>query len=195
MRINIKRYNIKNLAQKGSIVHYWLIFFSFFTCAFPQIQRAKISQTYAYETTHQDFSQQKKDDEIYIQILSTPLLEFMESNHPQAKIDTQSVRLNGTFTEFQTSNKNLRTYSNSSNNNQTLKFNFGDIIFELEKIDEKLYRLKHATDLLNTAQCKIILQKDLTSVIDGTKDFVINLDNQYYFSKVLATRRFIQCKK
>lgn len=176
-------------------MRYWLIFFSFFAFALPQIQRAKISQTYAYEATSQDFSQQKQNDEVFIQILSTPLLEFMESNHPQAKIDTQSVRLNGTFTEFQTSNKNLRTYSNSSSDAYRFKFNFGDIIFELEKVDDKLYRLKHATELIDTTKCRFILQKDLTSVIDGTKDFVINLDNQYYFSKVLATHRFIQCKK
>lgn len=195
MRIIIKRYNIQNLLKKGLIVHYWLVFLSFFSFGFCEIQRAKISQTYAYEASAQDFSQQKQNDEIFIQILSTSLLEFMESNHPQAKIDTQSVRLNGTFTEFQTSNKNLRTYSNSSNNGYHFKFNFGDIVFELEKIDEKTYRLKHATELINTTQCKFILQKDLTSIVDGSKDFVINLDNQYYFSKILATHRYIQCKK
>lgn len=195
MRIIIKRYNIKNLLKKGLIVRYWLIFLSLFVCSFAEIQRAKISQTYAYEASPQDFSQQKQNNEVFIQILSSPLLEFMESNHPQAKIDTQSVRLNGTFTEFQTSNKNLRTYSNSSNNSYHFKFNFGDIVFELEKIDEKTYRLKHATELINTTQCKFILQKDLTSIVDGSKDFVINLDNQYYFSKVLATHRYIQCKK
>lgn len=195
MRINIKRYNIKILLKKGLIVRYWLVFLSVFCFAFGEIQRAKISQTYAYEAKSDEFSQQKQNDEVTITILSNPLLDFIQSNHPQAKIDTQSVRLNGTFTEFQTSNKNLRTYSNSSSDAYRFKFNFGDVIFELEKIDEKTYRLKHATELLNTTQCRFILQKDLTSVIDGTKDFVINLDNQYYFSKVLATHRFIQCKR
>lgn len=176
-------------------MRYWLVFLSLFCCAYSQIQRAKISQTYAYEAKQQEFSQKKQNNEIFIHILSIPLLDFMQSTHPQAKIDTQSVRLNGTYTEFQTSNKNLRTYSNSNSDAYRFKFNFGDVIFELEKIDEKTYRLKHATELLDTKQCRFILQKDLTSVIDGTKDFVINLDNQYYFSKVLATYRFIQCKK
>lgn len=176
-------------------MRHWLVFLSFFCCAYPEIQRAKISQTYAYEAKEEEFIQNKQNDEILLTILSKPLLDFIQSTHPQAKIDTQSVRLNGTFTEFQTSNKNLRTYSNSTSDAYRFKFNFGDVIFELEKVDEKTYRLKHAKELLDTTQCRFILQKDLTSVIDGTKDFVINLDNQYYFSKVLATHRFIQCKK
>lgn len=193
MRINIKRYNIKILLKKGLIVRYWLIFLSFFCCAFSQIQRAKITQSYVYEAKEEDFIQTQKDGEVYIKITSQSLLDFLQSKNPHHTLATQTVRLNGTWTEFQSSNENVKSYSNS--NEIQHRFNLNAIAYRLEEVEPNTFRLMHATSPIKIDHCKFVIQKDLVNTLAGKRDFVINLDNQYYFDKLIATYRFIQCDK
>ena len=193
MRINIKRYNIKILLKKGLIVRYWLAFLSVFCCMYAEIQRAKITQSYVFEAKECDFVQIQKDGEIYIKVTSTPLLEFLQSKNPHNTLATQTVRLNGTWTEFQSSNENVKSYSNS--NEIQHRFNLNAIAYRLEEVDENIFHLIHATEPIKVDHCKFVIQKDLVNTLAGKRDFVINLDNQYYFDKIMATYRFIQCKK
>lgn len=193
MSVNIKGYNNKILLKKGLIVRYWLIFLSFFCLVYPQFQKAKITQSYTYQAKEGDFLQIQKDGKIYIKIISSSLLDFLNSKNPHNTLATQTVRLNGTWTEFQSSNQNVKSYSNS--NEFQHRFNLKDIAYQLEEVEENLFYLLHATSPINIDECKFVIQKDLINTLAGKRDFVINLNNQYYFDKLIASYRFIQCKK
>lgn len=160
---------------------------------YAEIQRAKITQSYVFEAKESDFVQIQKDGEIYIKVTSKPLLEFLQSKNPHNTLATQTVRLNGTWTEFQSSNENVKSYSNS--NEIQHRFNLNAIAYRLEEVDENIFHLIHAIEPIKVDHCKFVIQKDLVNTLVGKRDFVINLDNQYYFDKIMATYRFIQCKK
>lgn len=174
-------------------MRYWLVFLSLFCCAYSQIQRAKITQSYVYEAKEDDFLQIQKDGNIYIKVISKTLLDFLHSKSSKNTLATQTVKLNGTWTEFQSSNEDVKFYSNS--NEVQHRFNLNAIAYRLEEINSDTFHLVYATEPIKIDQCKFVIQKDLVNTLAGKRDFVINLDNQYYFDKLIATYRFIQCKK
>ncbi|RDU69419.1 hypothetical protein CQA62_01870 [Helicobacter cholecystus] len=174
-------------------MRYCLIFLSLFCFIFSQIQRAKITQSYVYEAKEGDFIQTQKDGEIYLQITSPSLLDFLNSKNPHNTLATQTVRLNGTWTEFQSHDENVKSYSNS--NEFQHRFNLKAIAYRLQEVESNVFKLMYATQPIKIEHCKFVIQKDLINTLAGKRDFVINLDNQYYFDKLIATYRFIQCDK
>lgn len=163
-------------------------------CLLAQVQKAQIIQTYAYQVEMEDFVQKMKDGEIQIEIKSSALFKFLNFDELEGKMERQVVKFNDAYTEFTATPRVLHGYSNSLNTK--LKFNFRHMIYELEYIGGANYRIKNATEMIaDITQCKFLLQKTLTNLIDARKDFVINLDSQRYFGKVLATRRYLQCTK
>lgn len=157
-------------------------------------QQAQIIQTYVYQIQEGDFKQEVKNGEVQLKIESRPLLEFMTSNHPKDKIEKQLVRFNDAYVEFKSSNQTIHTYMNAMNSK--LQFNLSYIIYELEYIQSLTYRIKNALKPIpNPSQCSILIQKTLTSHNSAKRDFVINLDSQLYFSKVLLTKKILRCAK
>ncbi|WP_027326759.1 hypothetical protein [Helicobacter pametensis] len=155
-------------------------------------QKAQIIQTYTYQAEYTDFKQRLRDGGVEIQIQSKPLLDFLNSNELEGRMERQVVRFNDAYTEFKASHQMIHTYSNSSTSK--LKFNFTQMIYELEYIGDATYRVKNAIELIDdVTKCRFLIQKTMTSLIDSRKDFVINLDNQYYLGKVLATYRYLRC--
>lgn len=170
----------------------YCLFFFLFLIANAGIQRGQISQAYNFELTSQDCKLTQQENKVILNITSEKLEKFLNSPTPTGQFDTQSVMLNGGYTEFTTNDKNFYNYSNSQHS--SLKPDLNKVIFELEKIDDKTYEVKHMLKPIeNIQQCQIIMQKNLTSLIEGKRDFVINLDNQYYFDKLVATQKFLQC--
>lgn len=161
---------------------------------FAEVQKAQIIQTYAYEVKDGDFKQRVTDEGIEIYIQSKDLLDFINADNLEGKMERQVVCFDDAYTEFKTSPQEIRAYSNVSN--AKLKFNFTQVIYELDYIGDSTYKVKNAIqEIAEISQCKVLIQKTLTNLIDGRKDFVINLDNQRYFGKVLETHRYLQCSK
>lgn len=170
----------------------WLCFLFLFLNA--DVQKAQIVQTYIYQIQKGDFKQELKNGEVQLIVRSKSLLEFMTSNHPKDKIEKQVVRFNDGYVEFKSSDQAIHTYTNATNNK--LHFNLSYMIYELEYIGPSTYRIKNALKPIpNPTQCDILIQKTLTSRVDAKKDFVINLDSQHYFSKVLLTNQILRCVK
>lgn len=157
-----------------------------------EIQKPQIIQTYIYPANKNDFTQEMKNGEVQIKIQSKGLLDFMSSNDLKDRLQRQVVKMNASYTEFKSSDQIIHTYANSLN--QKLRFNLAYNIYELEYLGNGSYRIKNIDGLIDEAkQCDFVIQKTLTNSIHANKDFVINLDNSYYFSKVLATHQFLQC--
>lgn len=157
-----------------------------------EIQKPQIIQTYIYPANKDDFTQEIKKGQVQIKIQSKSLLDFMASNDLKDRLQRQVVKMNASYTEFKSSDQIIHTYSNSIN--PKLRFNLTYNIYELEYLGNGSYGIKNIDGLIDeTKQCDFVIQKTLTNSINPKKDFVINLDNYYYFSKVLATQRFLQC--
>lgn len=161
---------------------------------YAKIQKPQIVQTYIYPANQNDFTQEVKNGQTEITIRSQGLLDFMTSNELKGKLERQLVRVNAGYTEFKSSDQMIHTYSNSSNSK--LRFNLTYHIYELEYLGGANYKIRNIDGLIDEdRQCDFVIQKTLTNAIDAKKDFVINLDNSYFFSSVLATHRFLQCMR
>lgn len=172
----------------------YCLFFFLLLISNAGIQRAQISQTYTFKIKPTDCLLKQEGKDIYLQISSVELENFLNSATPQTSLNIQSVRFGDGYTEFKTENKDISTYANSSTSR--LNPDLQKIIFDLEKINEKTFKVKHMTKPIDDiTQCQVIVQKSLTSLIEGKRDFVINLNNQYYFDKLIATQKFLQCLK
>lgn len=159
-----------------------------------EVQKAQIVQTYVYQPQNGEFTQELKNGKVQLSIHSKALLEFMNSNHPENNIEKQVVRFNNTYTEFKSSSKIIHDYTNALN--ERLNFNLSYMIYALEYLNRSTFMVKNISKpIRNLEQCNFLIQKTLTSLINGNKDFVINLDNQYYFSKVLSTSKILRCVK
>lgn len=157
-----------------------------------QTQKAQIIQTYIYPVNKNDFTQEIKNGQLQIKIQSKELLDFMSSNDLKDRLQRQIVKMNTSYTEFKSSDQIIHTYANSLN--PKLRFNLAYNIYELEYLGSGSYGIKNIDGLVDEAkQCDFVIQKTLTNSIHARKDFVINLDNSYYFSKVLSTQQFLQC--
>ncbi|ANV97553.1 hypothetical protein BBW65_01450 [Helicobacter enhydrae] len=158
-----------------------------------EVQKAQITQSYSYNSKSGEFALEQNQNKVILSIHSQALQHFLNSNLGDSNIDSQSVFLNGGYTEFQNADKNFRTYVNSSSIKN--KKQFYELIFELKEIDPSRFEVIGTQQVFPTMHCKFIVQKDLISFIDGRKDFVINLNNQHFFQKAIATKRFVQCLK
>lgn len=159
-----------------------------------ETQKTQIIQTYIYPANKSDFSQKIEKGQVQIKIQSKDLLDFMASNDLKDRLQRQVVRMNASYTEFKSSDQIIHTYSNSLN--PRLRFNLAYNIYELEYLGNGSYRIKNIDGLIDEKkQCDFVIQKTLTNAVGAKRDFVINLDNYYYFSKVLATHQFLQCAR
>lgn len=157
-------------------------------------QKPQIIQTYIYPANQDDFTQEIRGGQVQIEIRSKELLDFMTSNQLENRLEKQVVSVNSGYTEFKSSDQIIHTYSNSLNTR--LRFDLAYNIYELEYLGGGSYRIKNINGMLDeTKQCDFVIQKTLTDSINAKKDFVINLNNHYYFSRVLATHRFLQCAR
>lgn len=156
-----------------------------------EFQEAQIIQTYVYPASLEDFTQEIKNGQVEIKIRSKGLLDFMSSSDNKDHLRRQIVKMNTSYTEFKSLDQIVHAYANSLNSK--LRFNRTYNIYELEDLGDKHYRIKNIDGLIGEErQCDFVIQKTLRGAIDSKKDFVINLDNFYYFNKVVAAQ-FLQC--
>lgn len=161
---------------------------------FAQTQKTQIMQTYTYQITQGDIKQENKNQLIQLKILSKELLDFINANQLEGRLERQVVKFHDAYTEFTASSQSIHSYSNSANTK--LRFNFRQMIYDLEYVGEATYTVKNAiSPIKNLTNCDIVIQKTLSSSNDAKKDFVINLDNQYHFGQVLATYKYLRCAK